>query len=119
MTQYKHRAFLIVTEAERPTQRIRWTSLAPAGPAEAATFTAPLSADGFEPVTHFGASSAFTGAMQRSLVEGNNMGLMYYVVNPPGILRFTNSPVVQIGTAFTWADALADMGLQPAMPPGP
>lgn len=118
MTQFIQRALLIVTEAARPVQRVRWTQLGPAGAAEFSTFTAPLSADGSEPPTHYGAASAWTADMQTSLMQGDNTGLVYYIVNPQGFLRFTNSPTAGNGELFTWQDALADMGLEAALPPG-
>ena len=119
MTKYIHRAFLIVNNARRKGQRKRWKRLGPAGEAEARTFTAPLSADGSLPATHFGASSAFTAAMRETLSSGNDLGLTYYVIDEQAVLRFTNSKTTREGSAFTWEDALVDMGLQPAGPVGP
>lgn len=115
MTEFIHRAFLIVNGARQAAQRTRWKTLGPAGNAEAGTFTAPLSSDGSLPATHFGASSAFTDTMRRRLTN-NNTGLKYYVVDSQGILRFTNSGTAIPGRTFTWEDVLTDMGLQPITP---
>jgi hypothetical protein len=69
ITQWIHRINVIIPAADKDTLNALWTIIAPGGDAEADTFISPLSADGNEPATHRGMSTAATEEMRLLIVE--------------------------------------------------
>ena len=62
-TIYKYRVNIVAPEASKAALNALWTALAEEGDNEATTFGVPLSADGKEPATHRGVSTAATEEM--------------------------------------------------------
>jgi len=69
ITQWMHRINVIIPAADKNALNALWTIIAPGGDPEAATFISPLSADGSEPATHRGMSTAATEEMRLLIVE--------------------------------------------------
>lgn len=63
-TEWIYRINVIAPAADRDALNALWTVVAPEGDSEASTFGVPLSADGNDPATHFGISTAATEEMR-------------------------------------------------------
>jgi len=68
-TDWIHRINVIAPASDADALNALWTIIAPGGDAEAATFGVPLSADGNEPATHRGISTAATETMRLLIVD--------------------------------------------------
>ena len=68
-TAYIYRINIIAPEADKDALNLLWTLFGPEGDSEINTFGVPLSADGNEPATHRGISTAATEAMRLFIVD--------------------------------------------------
>ena len=68
-TQWIHRINIIAPADDTAALNALWTIVAPNGDAEVNTFGVPLSADGQEPPTHYGISTAATEIMRLLIVD--------------------------------------------------
>src|SRR6187399_1466794 len=64
-TEWLYRINIICPKDDKVALSALWTVLAPEGDAEKYTFGIGLSADGMEPITHYGASTAATEEMRK------------------------------------------------------
>jgi hypothetical protein len=94
-------------------------------PAEPELVGCKLSANGLEPVTHYGAAFSVTEAIRENL-EGLGLaqtpGITYWrCSNPEGILASTNHPASEasIGQPWDWMRCLAAISLQSVARPLP
>lgn len=68
-TDWLHRINIIAPEADKEALNAIWTVVAPGGNSEADTFGVPLSANGEEPATHRGVSTAATDEMSLLITD--------------------------------------------------
>lgn len=68
-TEWKYRINVIIPIADQDALNALWTLIAPEGDSEARTFGVPLSADGAEPASHRGISTAATEYMRLAITE--------------------------------------------------
>ena len=111
---WKYRLHAIIPQAEANASNAFWTMIG-YGDAEAQSYGVPLSANGQEPASYRGISSAFTAEMLAKLkVLLPDLGsLSCYVIDAWSfeLLEQYNGNLV-IGDIVTWEDALSDRGVQ-------
>ena len=116
-SRWQNRVMAIIPAGARDGANAAHTLHWPGGDAEIATFDVPLSATGLEPATHYGTSTSATDALWmawRELIDaGGYPGLVWYRLDRNGtVLAETNSATASAGDAWTWQDALDDLGLK-------
>ena len=100
ITDWIHRINIIVPESEKEFLNALWSIVAPEGDAESKTFGVALSANGQEPATHRGISTAATEIM-RLMIED-----MF-------VEELSNAEInVESYTQNGWATFLVSNGLQ-------
>ena len=111
---YPYRHIIIVSDADRAAGNQAAAGIDP-DVGGALTFAVPLSPTGAEPATHWGCSSLTTEAMRQAM-EGAEVVLpsvcWWRLDAATGLLLATSTEHGVMGEEWTWADALAAMGLQ-------
>lgn len=115
---YIYRMYIIVSDAEREAANAGAVQVTN-NPADAYTYSMPLSSTGSAPATHWGCSTAATYeqtvTMAYVMAAIPLMSVRFYRCKvSDGRLDYTNSETAEVGSEFTWSDALADLGLQVA-----
>ena len=113
-TLWIYRLHAITPQPAANASNAFWTLVAPMGDSEAQSYGVPLSANGQEPATHRGMSSAFTAEMLAKLkvLEQDMPNLRYYVCDAWTFeLLEQRNGTATIGQPCTWEDALEDAGL--------
>jgi hypothetical protein len=100
MGNWTHRINVIAPAADKSALNALWTVIAPEGDSEANSFGVPLSADGSNPTTHYGISTAATDEMRMLITETFAEELSGCVVS------------VQDYTLNDWETLLQNNGLQ-------
>jgi hypothetical protein len=112
---WPHRYVVVTPAVIRESVRMLFASVSPAGNAELAALTVPLSATGQEPVTHYAADVPATEQIRTALemVEAAGQvptGVYYWRCDntPERVLRSTNHPpsAPLIGQSLTFATAV-------------
>lgn len=86
-------------------------------------YASKFSANGQDPVSHYGAAFVITEAKRQAIeAAGLNTapGVTYWrTTNPGGILTLTNhaGSQVSVGQSWTWDNCLTAISLQPILPP--
>lgn len=114
-----YRLHAVTLQSDANASNAFWTLVAPGGDSEAQTYGVPLSANGQEPVTHSGISSAFTAEMLAKLkiLEEGMPTLRYYVCDAWTFeLLEQRSGTATIGQPCLWEDVLEDAGLRVIQP---
>ena len=114
-----YRVHAITEQAAANAANAFWTLIAPGGDPEAQSYGVPLSANGQEPATHRGISSAFTAEMLAKLkvLEDDMPTLRYYVCDAWTFeLLEQRNGTATIGQPCSFEDVLEDAGLQVIQP---
>ena len=100
MTEWIHRINVIIPVGDNDAINALWTVIAPNGDTEAGSFGVALSADGNEPATHTGISTAATETMRLLIVDTYVAELTQAIIS------------VQDAEFNDWAELIAEHGLQ-------
>ena len=115
---WKFRLHAIIPQTDANASNGFWTMIGYGDP-EAQSYGVPLSANGQEPATHRGISSAFTAEMLTKLkiMQDEMPSLRYYVCDAWSfaLLEQRGGGLV-LGQPCSWEDALEDAGLQTIQP---
>ena len=118
-TEWTFRLHAIIGQSTSSAANAFWTLVAPSGDPEAQSYGVPLSANGQEPATHCGISSAFTAEMLAKLkvMQSEMADLRYYLCDARTFaLQEQRGGGLVVGQVCTWDDALDDQGLQTIQP---
>lgn len=118
-TEWTFRLHAIIGQSTSSAANAFWTLVAPSGDPEAQSYGVPLSANGQEPATHCGISSAFTAEMLAKLkvMQSEMADLRYYLCDAWTFeLLEQRNGTATIGQPSSWEDALSDAGLQTIQP---
>lgn len=114
MSVWIYRLCAIIPQTDANASNSFWTLVTPGGDPEANTYGVPLSANGAEPATHRGISSACTAEMLAKLkaMQDELPDLRYYLVDAwTFVLLEQRNSTATIGQPCSWEDVLADAGL--------
>lgn len=117
-TAWSHRYHVFATLASVDAVRALFAEIGPGGQAELKSMGVKLSASGLSPQTHaadsFQATDSIVAALQAIAAANQTPAgvTVYHCDFFSDVLLDTNSTsaAAKIGQAFTWSDALADLG---------
>jgi hypothetical protein len=110
------RFYIIVEDSEREAAN-NGAVLVTNNPADAATYSVPLSSTGQSPATHWACSTVATyddAVAMATVMQSIPLYTVkfYRCLVRDGCLDYTNSQTATVGEPFRFEDALADLGLQ-------